>query len=339
MHVVLRTPEDFTSGVARYMRRFRPGFNPPTVWRVDLPKASGTVIDVPVCPGISCTDISIRVGDGFELNSELTGIQKTVKITIALDGELAYAVDRTRRDYDTMYGHCSIGVYTGRIRSTIAARTAGVVSMLQIHYSFAEFDRFLESLKLTQPNPLINEVLSPSMQPFKFATVAGPEIVEQARVIKNDIATISATDPADVQRLAAMIVARTSLLERWPSRVVSPADLARVEHVRSIILESLDSNATIRELAHQVGINEFKLKCGYRQAFGTTVAADRIDARLTQAARLIRTTDAKLLSIAGDVGMPNPGDFSVAFRRRFGCTPGEYRNKDGVSIPAIRNTR
>ncbi len=47
--------------------------------------------------------------------------------------------------------------------------------------------------------------------------------------------------------------------------------------------------------------------------------------RMTTAARLLRASDSTLDAIATSVGYTSTFAFSIAFKRRFGMAPGQYR--------------
>jgi AraC-like DNA-binding protein len=51
--------------------------------------------------------------------------------------------------------------------------------------------------------------------------------------------------------------------------------------------------------------------------------------RLVRAQELLATTGQQIQAIADTVGFKRPGDFTTAFRLRFGLTPREYRKRHG----------
>jgi AraC-like DNA-binding protein len=58
--------------------------------------------------------------------------------------------------------------------------------------------------------------------------------------------------------------------------------------------------------------------------------------RMTTAARLLRTTDAPLTTIAGTVGYHSEFAFATAFKREYGSPPGKYRRTFLISVPAVQ---
>lgn len=81
------------------------------------------------------------------------------------------------------------------------------------------------------------------------------------------------------------------------------------------------------ELAQTVGLNEFKLKNGFRQIFGTTVFKHLHNCRMEKARQLLEEGNYTVTQVAWTVGFANRGDFAAAFRRKFGVNPSIYLRK------------
>lgn len=52
---------------------------------------------------------------------------------------------------------------------------------------------------------------------------------------------------------------------------LKPEDIDRIHHARDILLSHLNNPPSLVDLARAAGINDYKLKIGFRQVFGTTV--------------------------------------------------------------------
>ena len=79
------------------------------------------------------------------------------------------------------------------------------------------------------------------------------------------------------------------------------------------------------DLARQVGLNDRKLKEGFRHLFGATVFGYLRDYRLQQAKELLHDYDLTIASIATTVGYKSPEAFCNAFRRKFDVSPKAYQ--------------
>lgn len=87
-----------------------------------------------------------------------------------------------------------------------------------------------------------------------------------------------------------------------PSHFPKPYVVDRIHHARDILLQRLDNPPSLLELARQVGLNEYLLKPGFRQVFGTTAFGYLRDHRLEQARKLLETAIYSVEEVAHIVG-------------------------------------
>ncbi|WP_421903722.1 helix-turn-helix domain-containing protein [Maridesulfovibrio sp.] len=106
---------------------------------------------------------------------------------------------------------------------------------------------------------------------------------------------------------------------------LSPSDVEKIYAARDTLVRSLEDPPGLIALAHSVGLNDFKLKRGFRAVFGTTVFGYFRDYRLDKARNYLEQGDLNVTEVAGMIGYSNLGHFSKAFYDRFGVKPSEYR--------------
>lgn len=103
-------------------------------------------------------------------------------------------------------------------------------------------------------------------------------------------------------------------------------DIRKIREGRNIILNNLETDLpSLKDFAHQLGTNEFKLKYGFRELFGTSVYRFLLQERLRKAKMLIQHTDANLKTIAFGIGFKTMPHFSRAFKKNYGYPPSELR--------------
>jgi AraC family transcriptional regulator, transcriptional activator of the genes for pyochelin and ferripyochelin receptors len=102
-------------------------------------------------------------------------------------------------------------------------------------------------------------------------------------------------------------------------------DIERLYAAKDILIRQMNNPPSLVELARQVGINDRKLKQGFRQVFGTTVFGYLQNYRLQQAQKLLQRPDISIARVAATIGYTNPEAFSVAFRRKFAVSPKTYQ--------------
>lgn len=104
-------------------------------------------------------------------------------------------------------------------------------------------------------------------------------------------------------------------------------DIPALELARSIIEKDPVCHIHIPMLADKAGINEFKLKIGFRELFGTSPYQYRLHLCLEKAKALLEDTDDTIDQIAGKVGFDSYSGFSTAFKKTYNIAPTHYRNK------------
>lgn len=97
-----------------------------------------------------------------------------------------------------------------------------------------------------------------------------------------------------------------------------------IQQAKGILVRHMDNPPSSLELARQVGLNEHKLRAGFRQIFGTTAFGYLHAYRMEQARQLLAETRMTVTEVAAKVGYANQGHFAAAFRKKFGITPRSY---------------
>jgi len=109
------------------------------------------------------------------------------------------------------------------------------------------------------------------------------------------------------------------------AEVTAPgADKERICYARDYLLQHALQPPSLTELAKIAGINEFKLKQGFRQVFNNTVYGYLSDYKLNQAHEQLLANVA-IKEIADNLGYSSVQHFSNAFRKKFGRPPGQVR--------------
>ena len=105
----------------------------------------------------------------------------------------------------------------------------------------------------------------------------------------------------------------------------SKQDEIILHSIAKFLEENLTVETTLAELSRRFGINEFKLKQGFRQLFQSTVFKYLKNKRMEHAEALLRENELTVIDVANRVGYSNPGHFSRAFKERYGLLPKAYQ--------------
>lgn len=80
-----------------------------------------------------------------------------------------------------------------------------------------------------------------------------------------------------------------------------------------------------KEIANHFGLNEFKLKQGFRNHFNTSIYHCYTNIRLKNAYNLIHTTTLPIKEIAYSCGFNDYVNFAKAFKKKYGFTPNSLK--------------
>lgn len=94
----------------------------------------------------------------------------------------------------------------------------------------------------------------------------------------------------------------------------------RMLHARDLMMTHYAKSLTIAWLCANVGTNEFKIKQGFREMFGTSPYRMLTDIRMAKAWELLET-GLHVSTVAYRVGYQHLSSFSAAFERYYGKTP------------------
>jgi len=108
---------------------------------------------------------------------------------------------------------------------------------------------------------------------------------------------------------------------------LSKQDVAYIQQARTILAENFDKHITIPQLARQTGINEAKLKEGFKEVFGYSIHTCILQLRLQKAQELLLTTDMSITDITYVIGYSHVTHFTSLFKKEMGITPTEWKKK------------
>lgn len=98
-------------------------------------------------------------------------------------------------------------------------------------------------------------------------------------------------------------------------------DREQLEMARLILHDEYINPPSLIQLAKRVGLNDFKLKRGFREAYNTTVFGYIRQLRMEKARDLLQTQELNVSEAALAVGYHCFGHFSAAFKKCFGTLP------------------
>ncbi len=107
---------------------------------------------------------------------------------------------------------------------------------------------------------------------------------------------------------------------------VQNKDKKKIEEAKDFILSNPPNKLlSLKEISLASGLNEFKLKKGFKEIFGTCVSQFMIDRKLQHAYELIINSEMSISEISSLAGYSYPQHFSKAFKKHFGKNPSKLR--------------
>lgn len=104
------------------------------------------------------------------------------------------------------------------------------------------------------------------------------------------------------------------------------SDIDKIYAVREFLLHHLDSGCSLLDLAHKVGTNEFTLKKGFKEIFGTSVFAFWNHIKMGEAKQMLIEQNRSVTEVAHAIGYKNQRHFSTAFKKKYGISPSRIKN-------------
>jgi len=107
---------------------------------------------------------------------------------------------------------------------------------------------------------------------------------------------------------------------------LTPEDIQIIRDVHDMIINNLEKDLPrLNDLARQMGTNEYKLKYGFKQLYGTTIFRFLIKERLRKARTLIQHSTLTIKQIIQMTGFKSKTHFSRAFKDKYGMSPTDLR--------------
>ncbi len=108
-----------------------------------------------------------------------------------------------------------------------------------------------------------------------------------------------------------------------PSEKIRKEDVEKIHHAKMLLEQNITSPYSLLELSRKVGLNDFKLKKGFKILFGTTVFGYLHEIRMQQSKRMLLEENKPVKEVAAYCGYQYVQHFTTAFKNKFGITPGK----------------
>jgi len=280
----------------------------------------------------------IRMGHAVSRFNSLTSLtahsQSTdvVRLHIGLKGNYSFRYRQLNRDFHLIGGHHNI-LYSSDFDMTVDNRTLELETF-GIQFPRDTFLRFTLNANDTLRR-FADEILAgrASILSEHWGAV-DPSIQQVVRQIldnpyKGDLQQLFLLSKSIELLVLCAESCSLTVAQDHVAFLKTRSDKEKILAVRDLINRRLDSPPNLSEISRTVGLNEYKLKRGFKEIFRTTVFGYLTEQRLLLARQTLLDTRKTAAEISYELGYSTPQHFNNAFRRRFGDTPDSIR-PDGV---------
>ena len=262
------------------------------------------------------------------LSIEAKNDRDTVRMHFGLRGDYSFKYKNINKSYDLIGGHHNI-MYSDGINLEIRNKTSeidtfGIEFPKDLFIHFAEGgDDLLKSFseKIINGN---NSIISESWGTMdsKIQGIIDEILINPYSGSLQNIFLFAKT----LELLVLCVDNYKRQGESTAQYLKNKIDKAKIIAARDLINTRFSNPPNLSEIAREVGINEFKLKKGFKELFNSTVFGYMMDKRLNLANKMLEDTDKAISEISYEMGFSSPQHFSTTFKNRFGISPNTVRN-------------
>jgi len=315
----------FDPGMGRASNQYRSSRK---AMRVDLPQNVGR--------GYTDTfelsaDLRVRVSDATYLRETWVGIEehRPLQILILLSGEIKCPAEST-----------ALHAVGAMICIAPRSQAGGMLISANQHHQSVVLECNLELLtKVIDlhaheiPAP-IDQLMLPNIANVNTGVRCGPEcfrvareMLESRRVVPQEFRA-QFIEYAAMSILCGVLVALTHKSRSVLSgSALKQRDLDRIWASRDYLVTHFAEPPTIPALAKLAGINQTKLKTGFREVTGKTIYDFILTRRMERASELLLAGEHSVTEIAYAVGYRYPANFTSAFKKHYGHLPRSMRKR------------
>ena len=260
---------------------------------------------------------------GFDASND----RDVVRLHFGLKGDYAFVYRQLHRSFDLVGGHHNI-MYSNGLDMTVMPKastieTFGIDFPRELFISFTQhgndhLQRFCEQV-LAGNSVLLSESwggIDAGIQQV-IGQILNCRYADQLK----KLFLLSKS----IELLVLSAEAYNYGIDKKNGIIKNKTDKEKIIAVRDLINERLSNPPGLSEIAQLVGLNEYKLKRGFKETFNTTVFEYLTGQRLQLANQYLLDTQKPSAEIAYELRYASPQHFNNPFKKRFGVTPNSIR--------------
>lgn len=284
--------------------------------------------------GVTWQCDGILLGHAVSRFTELTSFHSksvntdVVRMHFGMKGDYMFTYDQLGKTFDLVGGHHNI-MYSREFEMTVQAKTLEIETF-GIQFPKAVFIQFTQHASDTLKRFSENIMLGKSaILTDSWGTIDSPiqQVIQQILHCKysESLKKLFLLSKS-IELLVLCADACEASDNRTEAFIKTKSDKEKIIAVRDLINERVHCPPNLSEIAQHVGLNEYKLKRGFKETFNNTVFGYLTEQRLQLARQYLLDTQRTAAEISTQLGYATPQHFNNAFKKKFGVTPFSIRN-------------
>ncbi|MDO1446924.1 AraC family transcriptional regulator [Rhodocytophaga aerolata] len=288
-------------------------------------------------PGLASGESVIVQMPGMVLGNMLFNLQEPLNMTHPSNGEGAESVFVLEGRATSHFSHISKPVLAENNRHTFqyspeftAGHTIekGRFNVVHIGFDMDFFKSIMQSAEDKQIDIICNSIeRKQTFIPSHEHLLMQPRMLEILRAIKtsqfNGLTRMLYLE-AKALELFSLQLDQFSSWSAGGKNDISRADKEKLSEVYAFIEANYLLPLSLAKLSAGYGLNEFKLKKGYKALFHMTVFGHIHNLRMRKAKQLLEEGSLNISQVSDCIGYSNIPAFSAAFKKHFGYPPSRY---------------
>jgi len=187
-------------------------------------------------------------------------------------------------------------------------------------------DTLKELLAINHPNSVIQTILTaaPGFLFYESMPVEIHKLVKQVTDARDNNELGNFYQRLKVQELLYLVFEKLQKREAQPHSPIHKDDVEKLSLIRTAILSDLAVPPSLPELAKMAGFGETKMKDLFKQVFGDTIYNYYQQARMEEAAFLLKHGGLTVSETGYQLGFSNISHFGRLFEKYHGAKPKKY---------------
>ncbi len=201
-------------------------------------------------------------------------------------------------------------------------------TLVTVFVNFNLFTKLIDDFEIFLPDNYVKIIENSNYDQFVHSAGFTPSI----QLLINEIFNIPEKHPlkkiyleSKALELIALRLEQLSLLKNNQKKTahLNSQDIEKIHLAREILIKNMENPPSLIQLSRQIGLNDFKLKKGFKEIYNNTVFGFLREKRMEKARQLMATVEMNVTEIAMEVGYNAPSHFAAEFKKKYGLSPSE----------------